>query len=324
MKLSIIIPVYNQEQYLEACLDSCLEQDLSYSEYEIIVVNDGSTDGSLDILNQYASRYPNVKVVSQENQRQGIARNTGLKIASGDYVWFIDSDDYIEKNCLGELFQKGHTAEIVLFSSCFHVKYESTILIPFHTPSSIEEIPLCTINFTSLAPMTWAYLYKRTFLSSNHFEFVENIWEDTEFTAKVFYHVKEIETYHKTVYYYRQHANSDTGRISLQKCSAFYEIAWKIEEYKMSLAPLTDEWDLFYTRYIVELLNVFLYHCQNTISKERKSLIYEFQHNKILLNEYKKQGGLKKTIKVFLFVHFEALLFFYFRVWKKVKFSINK
>ena len=95
---SLIVPVYNVEKYLGRCLDSILSQD--YQDYEIICVNDGSIDSSLDILKEYSSRNTKIKVVSQVNQGLGEARNTGLKYVNGDFVWFVDSDDWIEEGAL--------------------------------------------------------------------------------------------------------------------------------------------------------------------------------------------------------------------------------
>ena len=98
--LSIIIPAYNCEKTISRCLDSLVNQNVSK---EIIVVNDGSTDGTLDILNKYANNYDFIKVITQENQGQSVARNHGLKIASGKYCFFCDSDDYIDKNLFDKL-----------------------------------------------------------------------------------------------------------------------------------------------------------------------------------------------------------------------------
>lgn len=100
MFLSFIVPVYNTEKYLAECLDSLLEQDIPYEEYEIICVNDGSTDGSLDILRRYAEAHSNVIVVDKENGGVASARNAGLDAACGDYIWFFDSDDIIHPNIL--------------------------------------------------------------------------------------------------------------------------------------------------------------------------------------------------------------------------------
>ena len=101
--LSFIVPVYNVEKYLEECLDSLLEQDIPHEEYEIICVNDGSTDGSLEILRRYEEKYPNIRVIDQENGGLSAARNVGLVHAKGEYIWFVDSDDLVQNNCLLEL-----------------------------------------------------------------------------------------------------------------------------------------------------------------------------------------------------------------------------
>ncbi len=101
MIISIIIPVYNKEKYLKKCLKSLIKQDLVSDEYEIICIDDGSTDGSLNILNDYANKYNNITVISQDNHGVSAARNVGIKKASGDYITFVDPDDFIEENCLG-------------------------------------------------------------------------------------------------------------------------------------------------------------------------------------------------------------------------------
>ena len=106
MKLSIIVPVYNVVDYLERCLGSLLAQDLPQNEYEIIVVNDGSTDNSGDIAQQYADKYPNITLINQANQGLSGARNTGIKSSKGDYIQFVDSDDYLEENVLGGLMKQ--------------------------------------------------------------------------------------------------------------------------------------------------------------------------------------------------------------------------
>lgn len=100
MLISFIVPVYNTELYLEECLDSLLNQNISRDEYEIICVNDGSTDGSLETLHNYASKYHNIIVIDKENGGVSSARNVGIDIAKGDYIWFFDSDDVLKSNSL--------------------------------------------------------------------------------------------------------------------------------------------------------------------------------------------------------------------------------
>ena len=104
MFLSFIVPVYNTEMYLRECLDSLLTQDIPYDDYEIICVNDGSTDGSLQILREYERNCSNVTVIDQANSGVSTARNAGLDIARGQYIWFIDSDDVVLHDILGDVF----------------------------------------------------------------------------------------------------------------------------------------------------------------------------------------------------------------------------
>ena len=104
--LTIVIPVYNVEKYIEKCLLSCVHQDIPSDSYEIIVVNDGTKDNSLRIAESIATTHSNISIVSQQNKGLSAARNTGLKLAKGNYIWFIDSDDWIEDNCLSSICQR--------------------------------------------------------------------------------------------------------------------------------------------------------------------------------------------------------------------------
>ena len=99
-KISLILPVYNVELYLPKCIESCLNQDLPKTEYEMIIVIDGSSDNSLSVARKYQQKYGCISIVEQSNGGLSSARNTGLKHATGEYVWCIDTDDYINENIL--------------------------------------------------------------------------------------------------------------------------------------------------------------------------------------------------------------------------------
>lgn len=104
IKISIIVAAFNVEEYIDRCLESLTNQDLDSDEYEIIIVNDGSTDSTLEKLNDWKSGFENIIVISQKNKGQSAARNTALKQAIGEYVFYVDADDYILDNCLKSLF----------------------------------------------------------------------------------------------------------------------------------------------------------------------------------------------------------------------------
>lgn len=103
LRLSIIIPIYNLENYIALTLDSCLRQNIPSAEYEIICINDGSSDKSEEIISSYTAKYPNVKLFSQANAGVSAARNKGIELAKGKYIWFVDGDDMIAENCLADL-----------------------------------------------------------------------------------------------------------------------------------------------------------------------------------------------------------------------------
>ena len=105
--MSIILPVYNVERYIEKCLISLLgKQDFEQTDYEVIIINDGSTDDVLSIIQRYTIQYSNIRIYNQKNQGQSAARNYGLKVAQGEYIWFVDPDDWIEDNVLKTLYQE--------------------------------------------------------------------------------------------------------------------------------------------------------------------------------------------------------------------------
>ena len=147
---SIILPVYNVEKYLKACLDSIYNQ--TFQDFEIIAVNDGSTDGSLDILNDYCNKYGKMVVVSQDNRGLSAARNVGLLHAKGEYICYVDSDDVIFSSMLEKVyFHFDNMVEIVAYNH-IHVD-EKFELCDFHTPI-LTESRILTLTLRTLFPST--------------------------------------------------------------------------------------------------------------------------------------------------------------------------
>lgn len=123
-KLSIIIPMYNAEKYITRLLVSCYQQDLEEMLYEVIVIDDGSIDKSKDIVSEWQRTHTNLVYRYQDNAGQGLARNNGLGIAQGEYVWFVDSDDEIEQNCLGKLVEEAFSKELDMLFCNEVLKFE--------------------------------------------------------------------------------------------------------------------------------------------------------------------------------------------------------
>lgn len=213
MKLSIIVPVYNVEDYISQCLESCLHQDVLSSDFEIIVVNDGSPDGSINIIREYERAYNNIIVINKENGGLSSARNAGLQVAKGDYVWFVDSDDWIKENCLGDIIQKvSSNPDIVVLNAYLKKGNEEKIVIRNLSPErcySGEEVYSKGYIFPfSGAPF---YIFNRRFLDNNNLRFELGIYfEDLVFAPEMLSISETCVVEHTPLYFYRIRANSIT------------------------------------------------------------------------------------------------------------------
>jgi len=221
VKISVLIPVYNAETYLNEAIDSILNQ--TFKDFELICVNDGSLDNSLEILENYAKNDSRFKIISQENAGCGAARNLALDEASGDYIYFFDPDDYILPNTLEDLYSNAiaNNSEIVVFKVArFRYKNEIDYSNPGFPLEKIfknknfndftfnyKEIKKYVLN-SSFAP--WTKLYKREFLESyDDFRFDIGIaFDDTPFHVKTILRANKISFVPYLFYYYRFNPNS--------------------------------------------------------------------------------------------------------------------
>lgn len=216
--VSVIIPVYNVEKYLEECLDSVCNQTLA--NIEIVCVNDGSTDGSLDILNAYAEKDGRIKVLSQSNQGLGASRNNGLKESSGKYIYFLDSDDYIDLSCLEKLVDNivSNDSDMVLFKlqSFDDNKNLHKRGMGFKIDKIFGEIDYDNFTFTyhdvkrhvmNSDFSSCLKLYKRQLIES--FEFPVGLsFEDVPVHVEVMLNAERISFVPESLYYYRSNPNS--------------------------------------------------------------------------------------------------------------------
>lgn len=216
MKLSIIVPIYNVEAWLERCLNSLISIGLHFSDYEIIAVNDGSTDHSLRVLTRFAQNHqkeaPKIEIVNQDNGGLSAARNKGLSIANGDYVWFVDSDDYIEAAHIKTLVEQcvNYNLDVLCFG--LQLTYDDGKIIPYHIKDLSNGSVLngeVFITKVDMPPAAWCALYKREFLLNNKLFFMEGIiHEDQEFTPRAYYLAQRIMFEQTVVYNYVQREGS--------------------------------------------------------------------------------------------------------------------
>lgn len=210
--------MYNVELYIERCLMSCLKQDIPYEDYEIVVVNDGSPDGSLQIAERIAKDSNNITIISQPNGGLSAARNTGLSVAKGDYVWFVDSDDWIKENCLGRLLEQLYNQNLEALAICAanHLEGKDIRRFSFQENEVIKGVDaMLKGKCVCCAPFT---IYKRDFLKDNNLSFYKGIFhEDNEFTYRAYYFLERLGYTNDILYFVYQNPNSITRSFNPKK-----------------------------------------------------------------------------------------------------------
>ena len=219
MKLSIIIPIYNVEQYLKKCLDSVLVDNAFTG--QVICVNDGSTDGSLAVLEEYTKQYPNVEIMSQPNAGLSAARNAGLDKATGDYVFFLDSDDWVLPGSIDKVLSQIDGEDVIYFNAKLfneekqrfgrevdipelkRMDGQSYFMVICDKPRNLPFVCVC------------GGLYKRSFLIENNLYNEPGIYhEDNYFTPQVLIAAKDVSSINEYVYAYRVRKGSITAHVT--------------------------------------------------------------------------------------------------------------
>lgn len=215
IKLSLILPVYNVSSYIERCLDSiCSQMD---ENIEVIIVDDESPDDSIDKVIKYCDKYPNISILHQENRGLGGARNTGLRNAKGEYIWFIDSDDEIAKDVIPFILNQIQGEEIIIFDydmldkngNVFYSTYCSSSFLHISGPSAEKYFIL---------GQAWRSIYKRDFLINNNLFFREHfLHEDGEFNMRAMCYAYNVSYVQKSIYrYYTSNNGSIMNNINIK------------------------------------------------------------------------------------------------------------
>lgn len=210
LRLSFIVPFYNVEPYIEECIRSLYNQDIPMEEYEVICVDDCSPDGSRVIVERLQKEYPTLKLlIHTENKRQGGARNTGMKVAQGRYIWFVDSDDYIKPNCLKGLLEQAENEDLDILDFDFDADYSKQ---PFRKNVESYEMGSCSgADYVfSQRQGRWSWrcvcvgggIIKRTLISDLLFrEHVQ--YEDNDYAIMMYALAKRVHHIPEKPYYYR-------------------------------------------------------------------------------------------------------------------------
>lgn len=224
VSVSVIVPVYNVEKYLDECLSSLVNQTLS--ELEIIVVNDGTKDNSQSIIDHYVKQYPN-KVVSliKENGGLGDARNYGIPYAKGEYIGFVDSDDIVHLEMVEKMFNKAKLEDSDLVLCDLEYFYETSK--EKMVKEGLVQIENIDVNKTVfLSPLfAWNKLYRRSLFIESGLKYPVGLWyEDIPVTVPFFTLAKKISYVHETLIYYRQRSTSIMGSVDSPKVKDIFDI----------------------------------------------------------------------------------------------------
>lgn len=213
MFLSIIIPIYKVEKYIHGTLESIYSQGFAEAKFEVICVNDGTPDNSMEIVEDFASKHTNLHVINQENQGLSCARNAGLRIAKGDYIWFVDSDDSLENNALKEV------ANIIKNQDADIYGFDMKCISEADSAESIQPIVLNSKNnylygkcwrcdkfvYKTHTAAVQRFIFKHNFLLEHQLSFYSRILhEDIEFMARAFCFAQKVYFSNKVLYRYFQ------------------------------------------------------------------------------------------------------------------------
>lgn len=244
VKVSIIIPVYNCESLLPRCLDSVLEQTLS--DIEVVCVDDGSTDGSLAVLKTYAMQDARVKVISQPNSRQGTARNNGMSVATGEYIGFADSDDYVDKEFFERLYDAAvrHGAEIAEGGILKHKSMLTRTVIQYLS-EQVFDTAEAKLTVSNCPPDYYVFnkIYSRKLFERKGLRFAEDVqYEDVVFTVRALSESGGLVTVPDATYHYVSNSAStvksrQTAAKQREKYKAHYEALRYMDSHGISVKP---------------------------------------------------------------------------------------
>ncbi len=296
--ISVIVPIYNAEKYLNKCVDSLINQ--TKKELEFILVNDGSTDKTEEIIKSYKDS--RIKYFKNKNQGIGKTRNFGIEKATGKYIMFLDSDDYLKNNTCEILYKNVEKTDADLAICDFYKIYDSGVeekikLLSFK-PTTLRKTP-SLVNEINLAP--WNKLYKKELITKNKIKFVENLkYEDAPFVIEAFSKAGKIIKVDEYLNYYLIHGNSETT-VRDKRCFDILKIIDLIRKNTKNEAYLQEEINKLTVRIITNYTiqqrnqkdkNVGLDFIDEAFSYLEKE-VPDYKNNKY----FKNRSILKRTIE---------------------------
>ena len=311
LKLSIIIPVYNVEKYVGACIESIFKQRISENEFEVILINDGSTDNSLSIIQKYEKQYSNITIINQKNQGLSATRNNGIKIAKGEYLLFVDSDDLIIDNTLKVMLHIATQNQVDILKGDYvkanNQEIENGIEIAnlnTNTPSAIKTGEQGFIeDYNPMYSYAVLNLYRREFIIKNQILFLEGkYFEDVAFTIEAYLKAKTFMAIPLQFYVYRQNDSSIMATMSVNKLYSMNDII-AYNHQQINKIPLSKKGmeKLNYSIYASMIVNLWYLSHHHSLYPHRMEVINDLK--KKVPNLYFK-GSLKQRFVSFCYTYF--------------------
>ena len=316
MKLSIIVPVYNVEPYIRQCIDSLLNQDCD--DYEIIVVDDGCKDNSVRIV-ETCYKSPKLRIVHQENKGLSGARNFGLSNAKGEYVWFFDSDDWMDTNSLKSIVSMLNDVDALFFSS-FFVERDLLTTVEQRSLSCSSGIELSKRDYYEPAQF---YVYKRDFLQKNHLSFYEGIYhEDVLFTPCTLYQAGKLAEFSVPIYHLRRRLGSISQTVNPKRCFDLMRIIEFLDLFCKECVAEKDrvEWG----NSVANQLNNLMYTSQGCDKKTQENVSMWIKKSKKWNDYLAKSRKIPTKILAYISILFHLNCYSLYNFFFKIRYAVSK
>ena len=241
-KISVLVPIYNVEQYLRECLYSLVSQTLT--DIEIICINDGSTDSSLEIIEEYAQQDSRIKIIDKPNSGYGASMNLGISAATGEYIGIVEPDDFVKHEMYSKLYEIAKKNDADVVKSDYYENHTKINIIKKAglISSKVADQVINIYSYPELVriqPSLWTAIYKRAFLAKNNILFLETpgaSYQDTSFTFKAMAMAERVVLTPKAYVYYRM----DNENSSVNSTSKVYMVNQEFDEISKFLDSNTD------------------------------------------------------------------------------------
>ena len=285
-KVSVIMPVYNVDDFLLECLESVDRQ--TYKNFELIIIDDGSTDKSGEICDSFCATHPYSRVIHKENGGVSVARNTGMEVATGDYIVFIDSDDIISESYLAalvKLMAESNDEMALVGYETEDVNKLEDLSTMSSTVHDVDYIYDNIIRNLGIGGFLWNKIFNRTLIEKEQIRFLKGvvIWEDMYFVLQYLKNISQVNCSQIKLYYYRQRSTSAISNMTLEKKFGKIEIARKICNFEKSGCQQ------FHDDAIKNYLRTYFDYCWT--ARKRKEL--EKAMKKEFIADINKYHGLK-------------------------------